>query len=103
MSQYKDEDLRAIGLAYAVAVAQERGADAAELVRSIATCVRATEHVDARGLNDALNDALRSRRLPHRDSPEMLVRDMLGYLKVTRKDDEDVEHFFKRAQELFGT
>ncbi len=96
--KHSDEDLKVIGRVYVEAVARERGADVSELVRSIATCVRATE-TPSRGLDDALLDALRGRQMIARDSPELLVRDLLGFVRYTIPN-EDTEHFAERARKL---
>lgn len=103
MSGSRDEDLKVIGRLYVNAVAAERGADVDELVKSMGSIVRAVD-VDGtreanRRLNDALTDALRTRQMRHYDSPELLIRDLLAYVRITVTS-EDTEHFFERARKL---
>lgn len=99
MSKYPDEDLKVIGQLYVEALAAERGADARELVRSIATCARAVQS-SSRTLDEALLDALRGRKMRAPDSPEMLVRDMIGFLRATKTAPDEIEHFVERAQKF---
>lgn len=104
--QYRTDDLRIIGQLYVEAVAKERGADAGELVQSIASCARAVQATqdqsESERLTNALLDALRGRKMRHRDSPEMLVRDLIAFVGVVAPN-ENIDHFVERARQLgFG-
>lgn len=99
-STYSDEDLKVIGRLYVEAVANERGQDPAELVKTISVCVRAVESPAPRELNEALLDAVRAYKDKRRDHPELLIQDLVAFLRATQRPDEDIEHFAERARKL---